>query len=215
MITRSKGIAVPGWHGPRPGGGGTGITEELDATVERAAHLLQKWAGEDVEIRFNSDRQSGGAFTKNTTTDEVGISVWSQKGALVVHVFAGVNCLLDESLATSGNFGHEYAYVEVAGVEAGIAWIGERCKRERTIRVTPKEIAKWRKRRIERVAVGGSKWWISFFEAVQQVGGHRPEGCETSEALAEWFQQREPGISPRDALDVARAVFKILPKEKK
>jgi hypothetical protein len=62
-ITRSTGI-VPGfpYMGPLPGGGYRGLTDELDAAVAQAAELLRAEYGRDVEIRYNSDRQSGGAF---------------------------------------------------------------------------------------------------------------------------------------------------------
>jgi hypothetical protein len=62
-ITRSTGIN-PGFPhmGPLPGGGYRGLTEELDAAVTQAAELLRAEYGRDVEIRYNSDRQSGGAF---------------------------------------------------------------------------------------------------------------------------------------------------------
>ena len=61
-VTRSTGTHVAGWHGPRPGGGITGITQELDKGVELAADLLRNQFKCDVEIRFNSHRESGGAW---------------------------------------------------------------------------------------------------------------------------------------------------------
>ena len=64
-ITRSEGIHVPGWHGPRPGGGMTGITDELDKGVAHAADLLRTQFRCDIEIRFNSHRESGGAWIKD------------------------------------------------------------------------------------------------------------------------------------------------------
>lgn len=45
------------------GGGYCGLTDELDAAVMRAAVMLRDtFPGWDVEIRFNSDRKSGGAW---------------------------------------------------------------------------------------------------------------------------------------------------------
>ncbi len=57
------------------GGGYQGITRELDETVAEAAALLEQAYGRDVEIRFNSDRESGGAWLKTTDgrNDRVGI----------------------------------------------------------------------------------------------------------------------------------------------
>ena len=46
------------------GGGYQGITRELDETVAEAAALPGQAYGQDVEIRFNSDRESGGAFLR-------------------------------------------------------------------------------------------------------------------------------------------------------
>lgn len=67
-ITRSTGIAVTAlglpWAGPLPGGGSEGTTRALDRAVQRYAQVLQAWLGRRVriEIRFNSDRRSGGAW---------------------------------------------------------------------------------------------------------------------------------------------------------
>ena len=62
-ITRSLGISpgVP-WAGPLPGGGYQGKTKRLDRAVARFAEWLQRRIAGPIEIRFNSDRLSGGAF---------------------------------------------------------------------------------------------------------------------------------------------------------
>ena len=62
MITRSCGIYVQGY---RPGGGYEGKTKELDAIVSQAAGIMEKTFGCEITIRFNSDRESGGAFIKD------------------------------------------------------------------------------------------------------------------------------------------------------
>jgi hypothetical protein len=74
-ITRSTGIRVPGWSGPLPGGGYRGITSELDAVVAEAAAALASAYGQPVVIRFNSDRESGGAWlvTGDGRDNETGI----------------------------------------------------------------------------------------------------------------------------------------------
>lgn len=78
-ITRSKGINPnrPGiaWAGPWPGGGHTGLTPELDAFVSAAARAMDLAFPPDVEIRFNADRRSGGAWlvTPNGGNANIGI----------------------------------------------------------------------------------------------------------------------------------------------
>lgn len=70
---RSPGIPVriDGTFAGIVGGGGTGATEELDATVERAADLLGTAFDLPVTIRFNSDRESGGAWLKLDEPDGI------------------------------------------------------------------------------------------------------------------------------------------------
>ena len=62
-ITRSTGIDPgPPWAGPLPGGGYQGKTKRLDRAVVRFAEWLREHIAGPVQIRFNSDRLSGGAF---------------------------------------------------------------------------------------------------------------------------------------------------------
>ena len=63
-ITRSAGLpaGVGSWV---VGSGYSGATEELDKVVQKEAKLLSNAFGRDVEIRFNSDRHSGGAWLKD------------------------------------------------------------------------------------------------------------------------------------------------------
>lgn len=67
-ISRSTSVSVAAlgipWAGPLPGGGYEGATPALDRAVQRHARALQAWLGRRVriEIRFNSDRESGGAW---------------------------------------------------------------------------------------------------------------------------------------------------------
>ena len=62
-ITRSAGMSTG--LGYLVGSGYEGKTKELDNAVARIAKLLQRIFKHDVEIRFNSDRESGGAFIKD------------------------------------------------------------------------------------------------------------------------------------------------------
>ena len=76
-IERSAGllIRVDGVTYGFAGGGYIGITAELDQVVLGAAETLAAAYGKDVEIRFNSDRESGGAFlgTPDGSNADVGI----------------------------------------------------------------------------------------------------------------------------------------------
>ena len=74
-IERSTGISVPGWAGPLPGGGYSGDTQELDDAVKACAELLQNTLGKDVVIRFNSHRESGGAWIKDEELRNAGIGL--------------------------------------------------------------------------------------------------------------------------------------------
>jgi hypothetical protein len=69
-ITRSSGIN-PGlaWAGPLPGGGYDGRTKHLDRAVLRFATWLQARIGGNVQVRFNSHRLSGGAYTTGSRVD--------------------------------------------------------------------------------------------------------------------------------------------------
>jgi hypothetical protein len=60
-ITRSKGDPI-GTTGLRAGGGYQGLTDELDAVVREAARELARAYGSDISIRYNTDRESGGAW---------------------------------------------------------------------------------------------------------------------------------------------------------
>jgi hypothetical protein len=77
IITRSEGtpLVMGGAFYGMAGGGYTGITGELDAVVAQAAEMLAAAYGQAVEIRFNSDRESGGAWlrTRDGGNAETGI----------------------------------------------------------------------------------------------------------------------------------------------
>ena len=64
-ITRSIGLPT-GYMGLLCGSGYEGKTKELDDTVKREAELLANAFNRDIEIRFNSDRNSGGAWLVNS-----------------------------------------------------------------------------------------------------------------------------------------------------
>ena len=57
------------------GNGYEGKTKKLDATVVKEAKILLELFKRDVEIRFNSDRESGGAWIKNNCgSSQVGLN---------------------------------------------------------------------------------------------------------------------------------------------
>lgn len=108
-IERSTGISVPGWAGPLPGGGYFGDTQELDDAVRACAELLQGALGKDVVIRFNSHRESGGAWIKDDEHRNAGIGLgasyrydgeYPNKHKTDIIVF---DVYMDEDFATSTN----------------------------------------------------------------------------------------------------------------
>jgi hypothetical protein len=76
-IERSSGIPVRagGAIYGMAGGGWSGVTAELDEVVQQAAEALADAYGKDIEIRLNSDRQSGGAWlrTPDGRNSDIGI----------------------------------------------------------------------------------------------------------------------------------------------
>jgi hypothetical protein len=70
-IERSTGIHIGG-TGLFAGGGYEGATPDLDAIVAEGGRVLAEAYGMDVTIRFNSDRESGGAFLRTHEKDSIG-----------------------------------------------------------------------------------------------------------------------------------------------
>lgn len=72
-IERCKGIDTG--FGYLVGSGCYGKTRELDDIVQQAANLLKETFNTDIQIRFNSDQKSGGAFVADDkTSSEIGIT---------------------------------------------------------------------------------------------------------------------------------------------
>lgn len=81
MITRSEGISTG--LGYFVGDGYEGLTKELDDAVAKVANLLKKTFSKHIEIRYNSNRRSGGAFIKdNTYSDQIGLGAGLYNRAL-------------------------------------------------------------------------------------------------------------------------------------
>jgi hypothetical protein len=112
------------------GGGFSGLTKELDATVQAAAEALASAYALDVTIRFNSDRRRGGAWLRTHETDgihdnaELGIGAGldPETGELYVDVFVRASHLKVAAMANRGNPGREYLLREFPSVEAALAF---------------------------------------------------------------------------------------------
>lgn len=91
-VSRSSGVVVGG--GFVAGGGYRGATDALDNTVQTAANGMAEWGG-DVEIRFNSDRRSGGAWlvtSRNGRLDsncEVGLNAYDGDNGCMLRINRG------------------------------------------------------------------------------------------------------------------------------
>jgi len=125
-IERSRGIAVGGFV---VGGGYNGATDELDGLVLKAARLLEREFCQDVEIRFNSDRRSGGAWLKDSRprfegSCSLGINV-GYRGGTELHVssFLAVEVLLDRTMANAGTSERRYCSTDHDDVDDALAWV--------------------------------------------------------------------------------------------
>ncbi len=89
-ISRSGGAGafINGLYCGLAGSGYRGITADLDAAVVAASEALAAAYGPPVEIRFNTDRESGGAFlqTQDGRSDQVGICASLVTGRLRAQV---------------------------------------------------------------------------------------------------------------------------------
>lgn len=118
-IERSTGIPVAGWAGPLPGGGYRGATPELDALVEELAEWLRILYAVDIQIRFNADRRSGGAFLADEKRfGVVGVGAGIRNGELFYKTLCRV--LPDK----------EDHYREHESVEAARAWLATNFTKE-------------------------------------------------------------------------------------
>ena len=150
-IKRSTGYYT-GYGGVFAGAGYKGLTEELDAIVVEAAEALAAQYGTDIEIRYNTDRRSGGAWlvdpsTRNTTLAiNAGLSKIIPEGKdiewlidldrhdhnayralpdkLTINTYVIDRALRDPSMADPTNLNDTpYAYVEQPSLEAAMAWL--------------------------------------------------------------------------------------------
>jgi len=146
-ITRHTGkVCVPGLP-YMYGAGYGGATPELDRLVVRAAKMLTKAYGLDVEIRFNTDRRSGGAHPiVNGQAVSIGLSAGLKKqrpagltdqewweyprigndklpDVLYIYTFLDAAYCADPDIVNGGNPGFRYAYHEHKTLAAGLRWL--------------------------------------------------------------------------------------------
>ena len=146
-ITRHRGkVCVPGLPFMY-GAGYEGATEELDRLVVRAAKMLWKAYSLDVEIRFNTDRRSGGAWLKiGEDADLCGLCVGLRKQRpdgltdqqwwamprpeyyalpddLYIDTYIDARCCADPVIVNEGNPGYRYATHEHKTLAAGLRWL--------------------------------------------------------------------------------------------
>ncbi len=152
-ITRSHGIVVGGFN---PGGGHSGRDPILDGMVADSADRLRTLFDADVEIRFNSDRISGGAFLREGHTIGVnhvtvrlsetvefakrhGLDPDEQIAGLkadphgpdeqiLLRINVDARRLKDPSIANC-NGGNAYLYEAVPDIDTAIARLDEVCAR--------------------------------------------------------------------------------------
>jgi len=94
-IERSPGTLVTVGRIPYVVGGGyEGKTKKLDDVVQNEATLLAKYFKRPISIRFNSDRESGGAWIKdNIDSSQVGLNARLKNGKIVYETYVNVNTL--------------------------------------------------------------------------------------------------------------------------
>ncbi len=150
-IKRSEGLYT-GYMGYMCGNGYEGSTDELDNVVKREAELLAEAFNRDIEIRFNSNRESGGAWLVNSLKGfdgncQVGLSaglkyktpegmsredflikstfqfIRSQPKELYISTKVDEDALKDPNLANSGNPDSRYCSLEHKTNDDALAWL--------------------------------------------------------------------------------------------
>jgi hypothetical protein len=153
-ITRSTGLYT-GIGAYFCGNGYEGLTKELDDTVKREAELLTTTFSRDVEIRFNSDRESGGAWLKNSLKGfagncQVGLGAglrpirpegmsfedyhkaWrTLPKELYIDTYVSESGLKDTSLAKDGTDDSCYCSLHHKSVDEALAWLIENVDRSK------------------------------------------------------------------------------------
>lgn len=84
------------------GGGFRGLTPELDAVVAAAAVALAEAYGTDIEIRFNSDRESGGAWIKTAVGRYSSVGICASLVTARIRQLWERHAVEDETMARTG-----------------------------------------------------------------------------------------------------------------
>ncbi len=138
-VTRCAGlpVQVAGLHF-MVGCGYEGTTKELDNTVTEAARLLSESFNRDVVIRFNSNRQSGRAWLKNSVLGfdgncQIGLGAGIAcaghtcglpENAIYIDTMTYASALKDKSLATEGcRYSEPYHWQYHSTLQEAIAWL--------------------------------------------------------------------------------------------
>ena len=123
--------------------GATHGAEDVDSTARRAAAMLDAaFPGQNVELRFNSDRRSGGAFVNGVLKLGCGLRKVRPEGltdtewydypmrdhdALPDELVCEVGIMSDPTAfgvtPNHGTEGRRYYHAEVANLETGLAFL--------------------------------------------------------------------------------------------
>lgn len=129
--TRSAGLSVTvAGVSYLVGSGYEGKTPELDNIVTEEAKLLSRTFDRDIEIRFNSDRGSGGAWLRNSLGGfdgncQVGFGADLGNKGLYITTCVASSVLKDINLCNSGNPKSRYSSVRHPSLEIALQWLKE------------------------------------------------------------------------------------------
>jgi len=126
-MTRSQGtLVVSGGRCFYPGGGYSGATEALDSLVIQEAEALKGLFGKDVSIRFNSNRESGGAWLVNSLKGfngncQVGLNAGLREGKIRIDTYVDVSALINPQIANE--FNNTKSYVIHETLPDALQWL--------------------------------------------------------------------------------------------
>jgi hypothetical protein len=201
---------------------------ELKALAQKAAVYLGRYTGKPVKVEQVSATAFGayvqgyvlrlgivvGSYStvKGMPVGEDALKWTAKREAapreIIYEVNVMVEWLRDQSLATEGDFGREYANPEFKKVEDAAAWIIESCHKAPVSRISAKEVEEWKTKKVT-VGIGTDKERTIPLAEAATIYGQVYRYEITAEAIA-----TNHGISKKDALIIFAAVSKVLPKRK-